>query len=639
MAIFYHPGVARSLIAAAITSLSFSAVAQESPEQIAGPADPIVVTATRIPTRYNQLISDVTVVDQEQIRDYSPAEPISDILANTPGITVRSNGGLGTNTQVQIRGGSNAQTILLIDGLRMNSSSTGAPPWAYLPMPQFGRMEVVRGPTSSSYGSDAIGGVVQLFTRKGEGPTKFYADAGYGTYNTTSENVGVEGSTEGLSYSVYGSNTHSVSFPTLISNSSGYNPTPASYTNSSASGNFAYALAPGQELGIKFLYGTGQNGSTSSGKMATTTENLNLLSAYSKNRIVEAWTSLVRVGSTQDNSHYWPAATNQQTYSNTTQKQLQWQNDLKLPVGNGILAYEFLDQTLNQATTVALINNSRIVNSFQGGWNADVGDNLLSGNIRNDNNSQYGNATTGSVGYGYFLLPTVRATASWGTGFQAPTLNQLYSPGTAPGNRSNTYVGNSSLQPTRSQNTEAGIRYNSGGQSAGVIYYYNNITDLVSATGGTSGVGTYNNIGHSVIQGVTTTYDGNLLGLNVLGSVDYQNAVNVAPYNATSNKGGGKVLPYHPQAFGSLTIEKVASDWKLGGQMQAQGSQQTNPGTSSNAVLGGYALFNLYGNLKLYKDVSLFARLNNIFDKQYQTVQNYTTPGSNLFVGLRFDQR
>ena len=642
MAVFHHPGVARSLIASAITSLSFSVIAQEQENftQTTDIADPIVVTATRIPTRYNKLISDVTVVDQEQIRDYSPAEPISDVLANTPGITVRSNGGLGTSTTVQIRGGSNAQTILLVDGLRLNSASTGAPPWAYIPMPQVGRMEVVRGPTSSSYGSDAIGGVIQLFTRKGEGPTKFYADSGYGTYNTTSENVGVEGSENGFSYSVYGSNTHSVSFPTFVNSYSGYNPTSASYTNSSASGNLAYTLAPGQEIGIKALYGTGQNGSTySKTQMATTTENLNLLSAYSKNRIIDEWTSLLRVGSTQDDSHYWPAPTNKQTFSNTTQKQLQWQNDLKMPVGNGMLAYEFLNQSLNQNTGVGLVNNARIVNSFQGAWNGDFANNLLSGNIRNDNNSQYGNATTGSVGYGYFLIPQVRATASWGTGFQAPTLNQLYSPGTAPGSSSNTYVGNAALQPTRSQNTEAGLRFNDGAHSAGIIYYYNNITNLVNATGGSSGVATYNNVGRSVIQGVTTSYDGDVFGLNVLGSVDYQNAVNADPYNSKSNLGGNKVLAYHPQAFGSLTVEKALSGWKLGGQMQAQGSQQTNPGGASNVTLGGYTLFNLYGNAKIYKDVSVFARLNNIFNKQYQTVLNYATPGSNVFVGLRFDTR
>ena len=122
-----NPGVALTALALAIASLSNQSLAQEVPNEPTDIADPIVVTATRVPTRYNKLISDVTVVDQETIRDYSPAEPITDILANQPGITVRSNGGLGTNATVQIRGASNAQTILLVDGLRLNSATTGAP--------------------------------------------------------------------------------------------------------------------------------------------------------------------------------------------------------------------------------------------------------------------------------------------------------------------------------------------------------------------------------------------------------------------------------------------------------------------------------------------------------------------------------
>lgn len=629
MSYIHHTGFTRSALALAIASISLAAVAQETPEQVAGPADPIVVTATRIPTRYNQLIPDVTVVDQEEIRNYSPAQPIADVLANQPGITVRSNGGLGTNTSVQIRGATNAQTILLVDGLRINSISDGAPPWAYIPLPQVGRMEIVRGPTSSSYGSDAIGGVVQLFTRKGEGPAKLYADAGYGTYGTSAQNVGVEGSENGLSYSVYGSNTHSVGFPTRTAGSS-YNPTPASYTNTSGSANLAYTVQQGQEFGVKALWGNGQNGFTNSTtSMATNLVSLNVLSAYSKNKILDEWTSLVRVGSSQNNSRSW-YPNNSQNYFNTTQQQFQWQNDLKLPVGNGVLAYEFLGQSLYSNTAYQVGN--RNINSVQGGWNADVGAHLLQANIRNDNNSQFGNATTGSVGYGYFIVPTVRATASWGTGFQAPTFNQLYYPGT---NAANSYTGNPNLQPTRSQNTEAGLRYDNGAHRAGIVYYYNNVTNLVSYNSNNS---SYINVGRSVIQGVTTSYDGKVYGFNVFGSVDYQNAENADPKSST-NAGGGRVLAYHPHGFGSLSVEKALADWKVGTQMQVQGSQQTSPGSTSNVTLGGYTLFNMYGDAKLYRDVSLFARLNNIFDKKYTNIVGYATPGANVFVGLRFDQR
>lgn len=646
-----YPVFTRSALACAIASMSLSVLAQESPEQIAGPADPIVVTATRMPTRYNQLISDVSVVDQEQIRDYGPQAPISDILANEPSITIRSSGGMGTDTSVRLRGTASNQTILLVDGLRINSATTGDAPWAYIPMQQVGKMEIVRGPTSSSYGSDAIGGVIQLFTRKGQGPMKFYADSGYGTYNTTTETAGVEGSAGDFSYSVYGGNTHSVSFPNYITNSKGYtySQSPASYTNTNASGAFSYNVAAGQELGVKMLFGSGQNGftntSTSGGYglgAATSQKSLNVLSAYSKNRILDEWTSLLRVGSSQDNTRSW-YSNNVQSYFDTTQKQIQWQNDIKTPIGNTMLAYEFLNQTAYVYNSTYQ-NYSRNIGSVQGGLNGTYGDHLWQANIRNDANSQFGNAVTGSVGYGYFLAAPLRMTASWGTGFQAPTFNQLYTPSSSSRSSSGTFitVGNGNLQPTTSQNTEAGLRYDDGVHSAGVIYYYNNIDDQIawvtSKTGtGSSSVSTTQpvNISRAVIQGLSLTYGGQILGLNVNGSMDYQDPQNMATSNA---------LAYSPYVFGSLTTEKKMDTWKAGVQMQSQGQQQSNPGQSSNVTMGGYTLFNLYGDVKVYKDVSAFMRINNLFDKQYVNSVNstngpYRTSGSAVFVGLRFDQR
>ena len=641
------PSTARSLVACAIASISFAAIAQdakpETPEDIAGPADPIVVTATRIPTRYNLLIPDVTVVDQEKIQDYSPAEQITDVLANQPGITVRQNGSLGSSTSVNIRGATGAQNILLIDGLRINAAGDGTQPWAFIPMPQIGRMEIVRGPTSSSYGSDAIGGVIQLFTRKGEGPMKFYADAGYGTYNTSSETVGVEGSVEGLSYSAYGSNTHSTGFPTYTASSSSYNPNASPYTNTSASGNLAYTIAAGQEIGVKALWGNGQAASTESNtSMWTNYSSMNVLSAYTKNKIIDEWTSLIRVGSTQNNSTF-VYSNNGKYVANTTQKQAQWQNDLKLPIGNALLAYEFLNTSLVASEQYS--GTSRNINSVQGGWNADVGNHLLQANIRNDNNSQFGNAVTGSVGYGYFIVPSLRGTVSWGTGFQAPTFDQLYYPGYADWMTGQIqYKGNPNLQPVKSQNTDIGLRYSDGEHSAGVVYYYNNIKNLIAYT---SDLSTFENVGHANIQGVTTTYDGRIYGLNLFGSVDYQNAVNSDP--AQAGTGNGQVLAFRPHVFGSLSVEKQMNRGKLGVQMQAQGNQQSAPGTVNNAAVAGYSIFNLYGDVKLYKDVSLFARLNNLFDRQYQTIvsksadwgtfNQYRASGSNFFMGLRFDTR
>lgn len=646
MSYIQSPSVARSLVACAIASMSLAAIAQdakqETPEEIVGPEDPIVVTATRVPTRYNRLIPDVSVVDRTEMQEYGPQAPISDVLRNESGITVNTNGTMGTNTTVQIRGASNNQSILLIDGMRLSSVSNGGPSWAYIPMQQIGRMEIVRGPTSSSYGSEAIGGVIQLFTRKGQGPTKFYADAGYGTYGTSSETVGVEGSEGGLSYSLYGGNTHSLGLPTLTNPSTNFNPNSAAYVNSNASTRLAYTLAPGQEVGVSALYGNGYNNYTNgNGGMNYQTQLLSVISAYTQNKIVDDWQSLIRFGQSVDTSRNYYAGGTQNGSFRSAQTQAQWQNDINLPIGKGLLAYEFLQQNLD--STQAYTVTSRNINTVQAGWNGDVGNNLFQANVRNDSNSQFGSATTGSVGYGYFLMPSVRATAAWGTGFRAPTFNELYwsEPGLYGWN------GNPNLQPERSQNSEGGIRFDNGVHRAGIIYHYNYVSNLIQNTDFTAV-----NVSQAVLQGWSLTYGGKVYGVDVAASYDNQDTRDVQT---------GSFLPYRPANFGSLTISKKQDWWDFGGQMQVSGSQQSNPGNANPAnndiTMGGYTLFNIFGSVNLIKDVSLFIRGNNIFNRQYSTnasgyaastwgsttypatANYYRSPGSNFFVGLRFDTR
>ena len=650
MSYIQSSGFAQKAVALAIALLALNATAQETPQEIAGPEDPIVVTATRTPTRYNLLIPDVSVVDRETMQQYGPQAQISDALVNEPGITVNNSGTMGTTTTIQIRGASNNQSILLVDGLRLNSTANGGPAWAYIPMQQVGRMEIVRGPTSASYGSDAIGGVIQLFTRKGEGPTKFYLDAGYGTYGTSSETIGVEGSQNDFSYSVYGGNTHSLGLPTYTNASTDFNPNSASYVNSSASTRLAYTLAPGQEIGVTALYGNGYNSFTTynpntynNNEMGYQTQLLQVLSAYTQNKILKDWQSLVRVGQTVDNQKNYLAAGTPNNSYRTTQNQIQWQNDLTLPLGKGLLVYEYLQQKLgsnivNQwdTSTSSYSNVSRTVNSVQAGWNGDVGNNLFQANIRNDNSSQYGNATTGSVGYGYFIVPSIRGTAAWGTGFRAPSFNELYWQDT-----SYYYQGNPNLAPERSQNSEIALRFDSGGHQAGIVYYYNKVNHLISSVlvDPVNYIYSPENINNATLQGYTLNYGGKVFGLKITGSYDYQDA---------RNSDTGKLLPYRPANFGSLTIDKKHERWDFGGQMQMTGSQQTDPASTKNITLGGYTLFNIFGSLNLRKDFSLFLRGNNIFNKQYSNNANpaypsganyFRNPGSNFFVGLRFDTR
>ncbi|MDY0107493.1 MAG: TonB-dependent receptor plug domain-containing protein, partial [Giesbergeria sp.] len=151
-----------------------------------------VVTATRTEQPLADLVADVSIIDRETI-EASGATGLADVLARLPGVEITRNGGVGNATSVYLRGAESRFTAVYIDGVRVDSQSTGGAQWEQIPLGQIERIEVLRGPAAAVYGSDAIGGVVQLFTRKGEGPARPYAGVGLGTHGLRKVEAGVSG--------------------------------------------------------------------------------------------------------------------------------------------------------------------------------------------------------------------------------------------------------------------------------------------------------------------------------------------------------------------------------------------------------------------------------------------------------------
>ena len=208
----------------------------------------VVVTATRQVTRINEQLSDVTVLERTDL-DNAGQSTVAEILSRQPGLEYASNGGPGASSSVYMRGGANARhTVVLIDGMRVGSASLGQFSWSRLPASQIERIEILRGPASALYGSDAIGGVIQIFTRRGEGPTRANVEAGMGTYGTRSVSAGVAGGTAVFNYSVQATHTKTDGFSSRVGPT--YNPDRDGFENNSASANFAYQLAQGHESGL-----------------------------------------------------------------------------------------------------------------------------------------------------------------------------------------------------------------------------------------------------------------------------------------------------------------------------------------------------------------------------------------------------
>jgi vitamin B12 transporter len=584
----------------------------------------VVVTATRQAMRANELLSDVTVIGQEEIQKAGPSSTVAELLSRQPGIEMSRNGNLGSQTDIRIRGTNGNHTLLMIDGMRVGSASSGAANWSRIPLSEIDRIEVLRGPSSSLYGNDAIGGVVQIFTRQGDGPARISVEGGVGSQGTTDGSVGISGSADGWRYSFNTASRRTDGFSNVSNTTAkNYNADRDGYANQSTSGSLSYTPAKGHEMGVSLFNSAGRN-RYDSGSGATASKDyqnqgdVTSYSAYSKNTLSSIWKSTLRAGRSDDDSTNYTDAKVTSVF-HTQQNQFSWQNDFKLPGGNALLALERLEQSVkgsgNYSTT------SRTIDSLLAGWNGRFDSHRLQINGRRDNNSQFGAKNTGNAAYGLQLSDNWEAHASVGTAYKAPTFNDLYYPLDANG-----YVGNSSLKAESSRNGEVALQFEQAGHRASTTYYRNKVSDLISWSGRLTPV----NVGQATLEGLTLAYTGQLAGLDIGSSFDWQSA---------TDDSTGQMLARRARERGTLSVGKNFGTWDVRGEIAAVGRRfdtDYNPASPQRNVLGGYSLFNLYASHTVSRDVSLFTRADNVFGKKYEQAYNYATPGASIFIGLRY---
>ncbi|MFZ6847170.1 TonB-dependent receptor domain-containing protein [Undibacterium sp. RuRC25W] len=601
-------------VAAAFPAASFAQSVSNSTAQN------IVVTAGRQVQAAKDVLADNVIITSEQIAQ-AGSESLVDLLQQQRGIEITRNGGAGTTSSVLMRGGSNAQNIVLIDGVRYSSSTVGGASWETIPLGQIDHIEIVYGPLSSLYGADAMGGVIQIFTKKGSGPISLTASVGAGSYGLRKMQAGVFGSSGNeFNYALNVGHENNTGF-SATNPSAGkysYNADNDGYKLDSASGSFNWQLAPGYEAGIKFMQSR-LNAQFDSGPSYDdhSVEQLQTIAVYGNVKVNDMWTSHVQFA--QSNNLNFTDASYGQSQIDTHQNLISFQNDIRLGKDVLQLIAESRQEKVNGST--AALNQKRTTNSVAASyvWKQDA--HLASVSVRNDNSSVYGSNSTGGVAYGYRLTSEWRVNASYGTSFRAPTYNELYYPG----------YGIATNQPEKAKNAEVGIYYENLTTQLSAVVYQNKATDLLVSTNvcpvqtSTHPYGCAYNVDQATMLGITLGGSTRMADLMLRGSLDIQN-----PEDDTTGKRLARRAKQHASFAAEYTINKA----KIGVETLFSGNRFDN--VTNVRTLAGYSLMNLYGTYAVTKDISLLARWNNVLNKNYALAYGYNTPGSNVYVGLNY---
>lgn len=577
----------------------------------------ITVTAARSAQARAETLADITVIDRDTL-SRAGQDALPQLLAREHGVEIAGNGGIHNSTGVFIRGANSNQTLVLIDGQRIGSATSGGASLDAIPLGSIERVEILRGPASSLYGADAIGGVINVVTRQGEaGPARLTATLGAGSDETVRTQLGVSGGQEGWQYAFSGNYGRSRGFSVIANRgSSQFNPDRDGYAERGASGRVGYQWQPGQSLQASYL-SSRVNSEYDGSKTGydRTRQRVSALNLASLNQLTPWWHSRVRVGETLDDSATYSLYPSQ---IRTRQRQYSWQNDLTLAAQQQLsLALERLEETVSSSGFNGQAPTERNTDSLTAVYRGQFAAHHLQANLRHDHSSAYGDKTTGGLTYGYDLNPHWRASLSASTGFRAPTFNELYYPG----------YGQTQIRPETSRNLEASLRYQEGGSQAGLTVYRNRVHDLIVSQNPCSTPGyrysCANNVSRAVLEGVSLGLGQQWADTRVRADLDWQN-----PHDANT----GKRLARRASRLAKFSVNQQWAGWDLGAEWQLSNRRYDNV-TNTNP-LGGYGLVNLTASHALNRDWQLQARWNNIGNKQYEQAKDYATAGSSVFVTL-----
>ncbi|MET0311940.1 MAG: TonB-dependent receptor [Burkholderiaceae bacterium] len=567
-----------------------------------------VVTATRVQQPLSDIVADVTILDRERI-ERSGATGLVDVLARQPGVEFSRNGGQGSTTGLFVRGAESRVTAVYIDGVRVDSQATGGAAWESIPISQIDRIEILRGPAAAVYGSDAIAGVIQIFTRRGEGAFTPHVGVGIGSQATRTAEAGFSGRQGALDYSLGIAAERSKGFNSRIS--AGQNRDLDGYENRSVSASLGLQASSAHRFEATLL--DSELESQYDGTPATRDDRnfheLRTLGLAWKAQWTDAYSTRLSFGDSRESYETKPSP-----YLTVTElRNYTFFNEYR--AGNHLFtaALERREDHLRNAP----IDRGREQDAVALGYGFTDKVHTVQLNVRHDRDSEFGGKTTGSAAYAFQFLPSWRASASAGTAFRVPTLYQRFSE-----------YGQASLVPETSKNVEVGVRWTQGASSAGLVVYRNNIDNLITfgPPGPCPGVfGCYYNTAKARYAGATLSGEHKWGDANLRASLDVQN-----PRDLTADK----QLPRRARKHGTFGVDLPVAGWNFGVETQFSGERYDT--VANTTKLGGYTLVNLFAQRRFAKDWTVLARIDNVADKDYELARTYATQGRYAYVGVKW---
>ena len=592
--------------------------------------NPVVISATRLEQPLSEVLASVSVITRQDI-DKSQAPSLADLLQGEAGFEFGRNGGPGSTTSFFLRGQNSINVVLMIDGVRSQVDGIGALQITDMPLAQIERVEILRGNASALYGDAAVGGVINIWTRKGKGEPTAYGAVTLGSRQTFDVNVGMGGSINDLSFNVQGGRKGSDGFSAMNpAMNARVNPDHDGYSNEYVSAKLDRKIEADFNLGLRMQSSRAKanfdSGSAYAGDRPSDIHLLNSrndqVTVYARKALTDQWIS------TLDFSHSSLGYENSQNsllLSDGTlkgsQDALRWFNTYQARAQSN-LSFGIDKSTDHYSASGDYGYGMRRESvGYFAGWTESMDRLTLQLNARRDQmelnrTDDYGSARidqttdSGLLGLGYALTDAWRLTATASTGFRAPTAYEIST--------------NTTVKAENYASKEVGVTYTDGALLARVVYFKTETRDAIDYDSSYHAV----NIGQTENQGVEAT-----LRATWMGNSFKMSLVDQDPRNVTL----AQPLARRAKRHGALDISRPVAGYELGAKLYAAGERKDS--AYSNSLLGGYSVWSLYASRKIDAKWTARLKLENAFDHQYQLANGYNTPGRGLFATLQYSPK